>query len=142
MWAEHAWIPPIQRQHDRSIMDAINNDSKSTRSIRLQCQWCRLYLKVISISDLTDAKVLTFQGDGSVDAGKPSPISNGQQLFDHQQKYGQRFVASFEEHLQPSTNQVDSFSQSCSTNRWDIGTTNLDTSSTSTTELNAIHTDK
>ncbi len=53
IWIEHAWTPTLQRQRDKSIMEHFTAIPRITRGKLKQANTVRLYLRVISIADLT-----------------------------------------------------------------------------------------
>jgi len=53
MWIEHQWSPQIQRDDDKSIMEEFHKIPGITRATLNKANWCRIYARVIAISDLT-----------------------------------------------------------------------------------------
>jgi len=60
IWIEHAWTPPLQRQRDKSIMERFTAIPRITTGQLKQANTVRLYLRVISIADLTDPEGSTI----------------------------------------------------------------------------------
>ena len=66
MWIEDAWTPPLQRVGDRSLMEQFCNISGITRAKLRRANAVRLYLRVLTIADLTDVAG-THIRDGMLD---------------------------------------------------------------------------
>jgi len=53
IWIEHAWVLSLQRQRDESLMERFTTIPRITRGQLKQANTVRLYLRVITIADLT-----------------------------------------------------------------------------------------
>ena len=53
MWIEHQWTPSLQRENDCSIMGALSRVPGATKKKMEKCNMCRLYLKVVTLSDIS-----------------------------------------------------------------------------------------
>ena len=60
LWIEHAWVPPLQRQRDDSLIERFTTIPRITRGQLTQANTVRLYLRVITIADLTDPEGSTI----------------------------------------------------------------------------------
>ncbi len=54
IWIEHAWVPSLQRQRDESIMEQFTTIPGITKGQLKQANTVRLYLRAITMADLTD----------------------------------------------------------------------------------------
>ena len=54
LWIEQSWVPKLQRVGDEALMDRFTAVAKVTRAQLRQCNAVRLYLRVVTISDLSD----------------------------------------------------------------------------------------
>ncbi len=52
IWVEEAWTPKLQRVGDASIMEALTNLSDVTTGELIAANNCRMYLRVITLSDI------------------------------------------------------------------------------------------
>ena len=60
VWIEHTWVPSLQRQWDEAIMERFINISGITNGQLKQANTVRLYLRVITIADLTNPEGSTI----------------------------------------------------------------------------------
>ena len=60
IWIEHAWVPSLQRQRDESLMARFTTIPRITIGQLKQANTVRLYLRVITIADLTDPEGSTI----------------------------------------------------------------------------------
>ena len=60
IWIENAWVPSLQRQRDESIIEQFTTILRITKGQLKQANTVRLYLRVITISDLTDPEGSTI----------------------------------------------------------------------------------
>ena len=51
---DHLHVPLLQRLHDFNLMDAIQSSGQFTNAEVRRLNYCRLYLQVVTVSDLTD----------------------------------------------------------------------------------------
>ena len=56
MWIEHQWTPDLQRIHDSSLMKAFSELPGATKQKLEKCNMCRLYSRVITVSDISDER--------------------------------------------------------------------------------------
>ena len=56
LWIEHQWTHKPQRQHDSSLMKMFSKLPGITKRKLEQCNMCRLYSKVITVSDICDER--------------------------------------------------------------------------------------
>ena len=52
LWIEHQWNPELQRLNDSSIMETLANAAGANRGAMEKCNMCRLYSRVITLSDI------------------------------------------------------------------------------------------
>ena len=85
----NAAIPKLQRSHDYHIMDAVLESNQFTSAEIRRLNYCRMYLKASTISDLTEANGNSF--DLSKWKGTPSLMSSRTQgLSIHQERPSER----------------------------------------------------
>ena len=60
IWIEHAWVLSLQRQRDESLMARFTTIPRITIGQLKQANTVRLYLRVITIADLTDPEGSTI----------------------------------------------------------------------------------
>lgn len=60
---KHQWTPELQRAYDQSIMKAFPLLPGITPGRMYMANWCRLYLKVITILDMTNEKDTAIHGN-------------------------------------------------------------------------------
>ena len=60
VWIEHQWTPSLQREYDVSIMEALSHYPIS-KPDRMRINFCRLYARVITISDITNMRGTAIQ---------------------------------------------------------------------------------
>jgi hypothetical protein len=60
LWIERAWSPLLQREGDSSIMEAFTQIPRITTSTLRRANTVRLYLRVITIADLTNPEGTTI----------------------------------------------------------------------------------
>lgn len=60
VWIEHQWTPSLQRESDVSIMEALSHYTMS-KPDRMRILFCRLYARVITISDITNMRGTAIQ---------------------------------------------------------------------------------
>jgi len=60
LWIERAWSPPLQREGDSSIMEAFTQIPRITTSMLRRANTVRLYLRVITIADITNPEGTTI----------------------------------------------------------------------------------
>ena len=53
-------IPPLQREHDSYIMDHVLNSNHYTPAEVRRLNYCRLYLNVVTVSDLANPDGMTL----------------------------------------------------------------------------------
>ena len=86
---DHRYIPPLQRERDQHIMDVVLQSNKfQPQQIRF-VNYCRLYLRVITVSDISNANgtdILTGMYQGQV----TSINTNTSWNHVHQQRPGPR----------------------------------------------------
>jgi hypothetical protein len=73
---ENAWCPSISRQHDASLMEVALSYQFNHHQLR-EINSCRVYLQVITISDITDAagiRILPSAFLGHRDPSRPSSL--------------------------------------------------------------------
>lgn len=63
LWIERQWTPSLQRLHDRAIMEIFLSDSKLTKKQLEIINYVRLYLRVITLSEISNDKGTIIQGD-------------------------------------------------------------------------------
>ena len=56
LWIEHQWTPPLQRRNDVSLMKAFSRVPGATIRKIEKCNMCRLYSRVITLSDISDPR--------------------------------------------------------------------------------------
>ena len=64
-------LPPLQRQNDSYIMDHVLDHEKFTPANIKAINWCRMYLGVVTISDMTNANgthILQAVWEGNLEA--------------------------------------------------------------------------
>ena len=78
-------IPPLQREHDSYIMDHILQSNHYTKAEVRKLNYCRLYLQVVTVSDLTTTDGLSI--DPHLLHGLPSAYSSRSALLSiHQER--------------------------------------------------------
>ena len=63
MWIEHQWTPTLQRSNDQALMKAFAKIRGITTPKLEKANCCRLYLQIITISDLADERGASIPGD-------------------------------------------------------------------------------
>jgi len=61
MWIEDAWQPKLQRIGDESIMEHFSQIPKITKVQLKLANSIRLYLRVVTIADLTDPQGISIR---------------------------------------------------------------------------------
>ena len=54
IWVYNTWVPTISRRNDKMLMDIFNNNATNQKILHIN--YCRLYLQVNTISDITTLK--------------------------------------------------------------------------------------
>ena len=52
MWIEDQWNPNLQREEDQSLMKTFTNTPTITTAMLKKANWCRIYARIITISDI------------------------------------------------------------------------------------------
>jgi len=52
MWIEDQWCPNLQREGDQSLMKTFANTPTITTAMIKKENWCRIYARIITISDI------------------------------------------------------------------------------------------
>ena len=63
MWIEHQWSPTLQRVNDQAVMKSFAGIEGITIPKLEKANYCRLYLRIITISDLADERGASIPGD-------------------------------------------------------------------------------
>ena len=99
MWIEHQWTSKLQREHDSSLMKAFSKLPGATKQKLEKCNMCRLYSRVITVSDINDKRGTHIPWRKYQATGSQTQLCNyGQQCQNHQANIGQPTEASFEKH--------------------------------------------
>ena len=71
---DKSYIPLLQREHDQHIMDAVINSGKFSTTEIKYINLCRLYLQVVTVSDLATAHGNRI--DWNIKKGSPNAVSS------------------------------------------------------------------
>ena len=63
LWIEHQWCPTLQRVNDQAMMKAFANILGVTTSKLEKANFCRLYLRIITLADLASERGDTIPGN-------------------------------------------------------------------------------